>query len=214
VLVFGADLDALPSPLVTPGSLVAAGCMLGNGGPYPGVVVQIGTEALRIMAEIDDARPANLPSGRRGIAFTPALDRSGPYLLSNRLEADGESIARYSLVRGPQEQLALDVELEDEVAGVSLATAGGDFDGDGLLDVTALLLITDPDRAAVHVFVALGDDLEGVRLSGLSPPIAIGAPETARFADSQLRTADLDGDGFDELIIARRDGATVFDLVP
>ena len=214
VLVFDGDLDALPSPLAGAGSLVAAGCMLGNGGPYPGVVLQIADETLRIMAEIDDARPATLPTGRRGIAFTPALDGSGPYLLSNRLEADGESIARYSLVRGPGEQLALDVELEDEVAGASLATAGGDFDGDGRLDITGLILISAPDRATVHVFVALGETLEGARLSGLSTAIAIGLPDTQRFSDSQLHTADLDGDGFDELIIARRDGATVFDLVP
>jgi hypothetical protein len=64
------------------------------------------------------------------------------------------------------------------------------------------------------MFVALGATLEGVRLAGLSRAIAIGDAGTERYLDSQLLATDLDGDGYDELIVAGRAGADVYDLVP
>jgi hypothetical protein len=217
-VLLGADLESIESRLAAPGALVAAGCLLGKGEIARSAVFQRGA-ALELEAEITGARAAVLPTlSRRGIAFTPAIDSSaasGPYLLVNRLEADGESIARYSLVRGPDNRLALDVELEDEVAGQSIATTGGDFDGDKLPDVAGLLLLADLDQSRqVRVFIALGRAVEGVRLAGLSRAIAIGDAGTERFLDSQLIAADLDGDGYDELVIAGRAGADIYDLVP
>jgi hypothetical protein len=219
IRVLGADLAPRDSPLAADdGSLVAAGCLLGTGAIYPSVVIDRGG-ALQLMAEIGGARPARLPAVvKRGVAFTPLVDdaaAAGPFLLLNRLESDGQSVARYSLVRGPDDSLALDVEDEDEVAGLSLAATGGDFDGDGALDVASLLLLGDLDQAQeVRFYMALGATLDGQRLAGLSDARARGGPGTERFIQSQLMAADLDGDGYDELVIAGRAGADVLDLVP
>jgi len=220
VVMLGADLEPRGSPLAAPdAALVAAGCLLGTGDVYPSAVFEREGGAFQLMAEIGGARPAVLPAlVRRGIAFTPQIGDSataGPYLLVNRLEVDGESIARYSLVRGPEDRLALDVELEDEVAGLSLATAGGDFDDDDQLDVAGLLLLSDLDQEQeVRFFMALGATLEDQRLAGVSDARATGSLGTQRFLDSQLLSADLDGDGVDELIIASRTRADIYDLKP
>jgi hypothetical protein len=219
IRVLGSDLAPRDSPLAADdASLVAAGCLLGTGEVYPSVVLDRGG-VLQLMAEIGGARPARLPAaGKRGVAFTPLVADSaaaGPFLLLNRLETDGQSIARYSLVRGPDDSLALDVEAEDEVAGLSLAATGGDFDGDGALDVACLLFLSELDQTQeVRFYMALGATLDGQRLAGLSDARASGGPGTERFIQSQLLTADLDGDGYDELVIAGRAGADVLDLVP
>jgi hypothetical protein len=219
IRMLGADLEPRDSPLAGDDvALVAAGCLLGTGDVYPSAVLDR-DGVLQLMAEIGGARPAVLPALiRRGIAFSPQLAASagaGPYLLINRLEVDGQSIARYSLVRGADDRLAVDVEAEDEVAGVSIAAAGGDFDGDDQLDVAGLLLLADLDQAQeVRFYMALGATVDGQRLAGLSDARATGPTGTERFLDSALLSADLDGDGYDEFIIAGRARADIYDLVP
>lgn len=227
VTMLSADLEALDSPLevsrpVLAGPLLAAGCAIGNAGINPAAVYvgeQGGDLTIELIAEVEDAAPAPWPNLiRRGISFTPLLAATGPgpYALGNLQQLDGESIGRHTLVRGAGGSLALHVELEDEVAGISVSTAGGDFDGDGLLDVASMLLVPslnqDDDQA--RVFTALGATLEGTRLAGQSDALAPDAAETQRFLDSELFAADLDGDGFDELIIASRNLFRVISLEP
>jgi hypothetical protein len=216
--VLSADLEQLDSPLAADTSLLTAGCVIGNTGVNPAAVWDK-DGAIQLMAEIDGARAALWPNAiRRGIAFTPILGEapgSGPYALANLTEVDGDSIARHTLVRGPGDRLALDVELEDEVSGISIATAGGDFDGDGTLDVASLLLVADLNTATqARVFMALGATVEGVRLAGQSPALAPDTEGTQRYLDSELFAADLDGDGFDELIVASRNRFDVYSLEP
>ncbi len=227
VTMLSADLEALDSPLevarpVLDGPLLAAGCAIGNAGINPAAVyvgVQDGMQANQLIAEVEDAAPAPWPNQiRRGISFTPPLaaSGSGPYALGNLQELDGQSIGRHTLVRGAAGSLALDVELEDEVAGISVSTAGGDFDGDGLLDVAGMLLVPSLNEAdnQARVFTALGTTLEGTRLAGQSEALAPDALETQRFLDSELFAADLDGDTFDELIIASRNLFRVISIEP
>ncbi len=218
VTLLSADLEALASPLAVVGSLIAAGCAIGNAGVNPAAVYADAGGDIQLIAEVEDAAPALWPNKvRRGISFTPPLAAagSGPYAVGNLQELDGPSIARHTLVRGLNGSLALDVELEDEVSGISIATAGGDFDGDGTLDIAGLLLVANlsqPDEA--RVFAALGATLEGIRLAGQSPALAPDAEGTQRYLDSELFAADLDGDGFDELIIASRNRFDVHSLEP
>ncbi|HKE18530.1 MAG TPA: hypothetical protein VKB80_26815 [Kofleriaceae bacterium] len=218
LVVLSADLEPVASPLAADASLLAAGCVIGNTGVNPAAVWDhLG--AIQLMAEIDGARSAPWPNAiRRGIAFTPLLGEepgSGPFALGNLTEVDGDSIARHTLVRGPGDRLALDVELEDEVAGTSIATTGGDFDGDGLLDVAGLVLVANLNGTQeARVFTALGATLEGVRLAGQSPALAPDAEGTQRYLDSELFAADLDGDGYDELIVASRNRFDVYSLEP
>ncbi len=211
--MLSADLEALDSPLevarpVLTGPLLAAGCAIGNAGinpaaVYVGGVGQMNDPTIELIAEVEDAAPALWPNQiRRGISFTPILAAAGfgPYAAGNLQELDGQSIGRHTLVRGAGGSLALDVELEDEVAGISVSTAGGDFDGDGLLDVAAMLLVPsiNQDDNQARVFTALGTTLEGTRLAGQSEALAPDEVGTQRFLDSELFAADLDGDTFDE----------------
>jgi hypothetical protein len=219
LILLSADLEVQPSPLATPGTLLAAGCMIGNAGVNPAAVVALDDGAMQLMAEIEGARSAPWPNRiQRGISFTPPLADSpggGPFALGNLVEVDGQSIARHTLVRGPGNRLALDVDVEDEVAGFAVSSTGGDFDGDNLLDVAGLLLVININQVVeARVFVALGATLEGNRLTGQSGALAPDEQGTQRFLDTELIAADLDRDGIDELVLASRNRFEVYSLEP
>jgi hypothetical protein len=134
----------------------------------------------------------------------------GPYLLANRFETDGTSIARYTVVPVDGAPTFLDQPDEDEIAGLAETTAGGDFDGDGQLDVAAMVTVPLGDgRVAFRFFVALGLVVEEQRLFGLGAT-GIDDPDFAPL----LLVADFDRDGHDDLFLATTQGFNLFDIVP
>lgn len=66
----------------------------------------------------------------------------------------------------------------------------------------------------MRLYVALGATLEGARLAGQSEELASGEPGAQRYLAGQLFAADLDGDGFDEVIAAGRSDISIYDLEP
>lgn len=200
--------------------LIEAGCVRGLDSVYPAVVYSAtspqGDTRIRVAADLNDSKPATWATVARGVAFTPELTDPesgapvGPFLLGNRFEIDGTSLARFNLVPGVSGQLGLDLIDQDDLAGTVLSSTAGDFDGDGLLDVAALILVVLPDRSTeIRTFVALGQTVEGVRLAGISD-----ASLDVTDIDARLMAADLAGEGHDQLIVAARAGPLVFDLEP
>lgn len=78
---------------------------------------------------------------------------------------------------------------------ISLSSAGGDLDGDGLSDLVALLDFgTDEEGVTqTRIYVALGATYRGQRIRGLSLPFEAISP--------RLVVVDLDADGTDEVAI-------------
>ena len=206
----GAELDNVTG-------LLAAGCVRGLEVTYPAAVYSIqpaGPESERAMLAIDEtdaqATPVNAAVDR-GFAFTPLLDGGeGPFLLANRFENDGNSIARYTVVPVDGAPTFLDEGDEDEIAGLCASSAGGDFDGDGHLDVAAMVTVpTGEGRVVFRFFMALGIDVEEQRLFGLGAT-GIDNPDFKPL----LLTANFDGDEYDELFLATPEGFSVFELEP
>ena len=200
--------------------LIEAGCVRGLDSVYPAVVYSAtnpqGDTRIRVAADLGDSKPATWATVARGIAFTPELSDPqtgapvGPFLLGNRFEIDGGSLARFNLVPGVSGQLGLDLIDQDDLAGTVLSSTAGDLDGDGLLDVAALILVVLPDRTTeIRAFVALGQTVEGARLAGISD-----ASIDVTDIDARLMAADLAGEGHDQLIVATSTGPLVFDLEP
>jgi hypothetical protein len=196
--------------------LLAAGCIRGGDEVFRAAVYLArpdGGEVERpiIAVESAGAQPTVVTSAiARGLSFSP-VGGEGPFLLSNRFELDGSSVARYTVVPLASAPTFLDQQAEDETAGLAESTAAGDFDGDGLLDVAALLLVpTGEERGSViRFFIVLGKTVEEERLVGLG---------VTGLADDEvtphLVAADFDGDGVDELVVATPSAFTVYSLEP
>ena len=198
-------------------ALLAAGCVRGLEVTYPAAVYVVqpaGPESARAVLAIDepDAQPSPVTAAvDRGFGFSPLLEGGeGPFLLANRFENDGNSIARYTVVPVEGAPTFLDERDEDEIAGLAAATAGGDYDGDGNLDVAAMVTVpTGEGRVVFRFFMALGEEVEGERLFGLGAT-GIDNPDFQPI----VLTADFDGDGIDELFLATTEGFSVFELEP
>jgi hypothetical protein len=197
--------------------LLAAGCVRGLEVTYPAAVYVTqpdGEGSERAMLAIDemDAQPTPVNAAvDRGFAFTPLLEGGdGPFLLANRFENDGNSIARYTVVPVDGAPTFLDERDEDEIAGLCASSAGGDYDGDGRLDVAAMVTVpTGEGRVVFRFFMALGSVVEEQRLFGLG---ATGT-DNPDFRPL-LVTANFDGDEFDDLFLATPEGFSLFELEP
>ena len=196
------------------GELLAAGCVRGLDQVYRAIVYAVNDgSAERPLLALDAPRTQVTPISSavdRGFAFTP-LDEAGegPFLLANRFETDGTSIARYTAVPVDGAPTFLDESDEDEIAGIATTTAAGDFDGDGRLDVAAMVAVPTGDgRLELRSFMALGVTVEGERLFGLD---STGLDPDQR---PLLLAADLDEDGIDDLVVATPQAVSVFELEP
>jgi hypothetical protein len=195
--------------------LLAAGCVRGLEDTLPAAVYMVRGELgerAALAIDVPDTQPAPVSAAvDRGFAFTPLLDSGeGPFLLANRFENDGNSIARYTVVPVEGAPTFLDERDQDDIAGVAATSAGGDFDGDGLLDVAAMVTVPAGDgRVAFRFFMALGIVVEDERLFGLGAT-GVDDPDFAPL----LLAADFDQDGVDELFLAIPDGFSVFELSP
>ncbi len=197
--------------------VLAAGCVRGLDATYRAAVYQLSSDVSPRPVLVLDARgtePAPINTlALRGIAFTPLTDSSeGPYLVANRFENDGNSIARYSVVPVDQAPTFLDQVTEDETAGLADTTAAGDFDGDGLIDVAALVAVpVVTGGSELRFFMSLGTEVEGQRLFGL----AGSDGRVDRTPNPPLIIArDFDGDAIDDLLVATPMGFSLFELEP
>ena len=197
------------------GEIMAAGCVRGLEETYRAAVYAVNDgSSPRPLLVIDapGAEPTPINSAvDRGYAFTPVYDTGeGPFLLANRFETDGNSIARYTTVPIDGAPTFLDERDEDEIAGLATSTVGGDFDQDGRLDVAAMVTVPTGDgRVELRFFMALGFVVEEQRLFGL---------DAASVADPDFRpilyAADFDQDGIDDLLVATTQGFSAFELEP
>lgn len=194
--------------------LFAAGCVRGLGAEVFRAAVYSVSDGERPMLALDSAGTEPTPVNSaidRGFAFTPLIaGGEGPYLLANRFENDGTSIARYSVVPVDGAPTFLDERDEDEIAGFAATTVGGDFDGDGLLDVAAMTTVPTGDgRIEFRFYMSLGIVVEEQRLFGLD-----GTEIPSVGFSPLLLTADFDGDQYDDLVLATPAQFNVFELEP
>lgn len=184
--------------------VLASGCVADQlGAPVRTLVVDRGDVGLQISAELSQDRYASLEwfAVPVGMSFARALGTTPPLLLGTQLNVNDLVVTRLTLERrGP----ALEVVIRglDAPPAVPLWTEGGDLDADQRLDVVSLFARPGPDGAPVQygLWTVLGREHEGARIAGdidvLEP--GLRAP--------QMVLADMDGDGYDDVVVAERSG--------
>ncbi len=178
-----------------PADVLATGCVAATDGQvYRAAVFGAAGSRPTLMAEMDTVRRVDLATITGSVGFAPSINGSDPYLLVAEITIEGTELDRYRLVPLGQRNLELELTAADPTPALPSSSGGGDLDGDGQLDVAALLTFGDARRAQFRVFTALEVDHQGDRLRGLSP-----AGEALR---PVMKLADLDGDGISEIIIA------------
>lgn len=179
-----------------PLSVVSAGCVANAlGSDIRALVIDIEGVGLRLVAELAPTQFVlrDWIAIDFGLRFTAPFGEQPRSLVATQLELNDFVVSR-AVLRVSAERFELDTLATDRPPGVPLETAVGDIDGDGALDLLSLLQPEKPGGPH-RLWVVRGASLAGERISGTA--------ELAAMAPTRLRLADLDGDGTDDIILAR-----------
>jgi len=206
VVVGDAFSDA--APMITavgasPNDFLATGCIAGTSDASHRTIVFKQGDKIGFAAQMDMIRLGMIPIAAGGIGFTRAVGNDTPRLLATELSLNGTTLRRLRLATFGAEGALTEIADEDPTPVVPMSTAGGDVDGDGLTDVVALIGLATP-RAEVRfrVLIALGIEVDGERIVGLSEEFSMESP--------RLRLYDFDGDGDDDILLG---GGSTFKIL-
>jgi hypothetical protein len=202
-----ADQQVIASDLAgdaAPGFPVVAGCVSSSDGEVPTVVYDAGQEIV-IRSAGEPPRETSLAAIRGGFGFSPATDSDPATLLATTLDLSGTNLDRYTILPVGESDASLELRESDPTPTFALSAAGGDFDGDGLADVAALLTFGDADTAVEYrIFISLGLESRSGRVVGISRSSSALRP--------RLWVADFDEDGYDDIMVTTPDHLTIFSM--
>jgi len=209
--VYDADRNPVVSPFddEPPGNRIAgSGCVSATTGDlHRTVVFSTGMAQQTVVADMDVPRHGNLIALGLGVGFAPVVGDGEAALLAGAIDVSGVSIGRWRLAPLAGANLELEEITADDAAAPPASAWGGDLDGDGELDVAALLTLGERDGTSqFRVMVSLSVDHLGGRLVGLSA--------TSEAVRPRLLLRDFDGDGIDDVLIVSPGTASVLRLGP
>jgi hypothetical protein len=192
--------------------ILSSGCATDVAGDLVRTLAHVAPTAgvVHLIVDADRVREAPTLLLNADLAFTPAIGDDPAYLVGNTAEIDGISLDRFLIEPLGSGALSLQESASDpdDIIGLALSTVGGDFDGDDVLDIAALLAFGVVDgRTEYRIFVSLGGvEYHGGRLVGLSRP--------GLAFDPKLTVVDDNDDGFDDLVISSLTGTALLRLGP
>ncbi len=202
----GEVVDSVFSGEDAPGIPLASGC-LSSGETLHRAVVYAGSGDVTLVVDIDGPRQTTIGVIPSGLSFSESSDGEDALLIANTLGIEGTDIVRFRIV--PVDDDKLDVELitSDATPTFAQSTASGDFDGDGIIDVSAVLVFGDTgDATDYRLYISLGLESSVGRVIGLS-----GAKTGQR---PRIFVRDFNQDGHDDILIGSDGSFEVFSMAP
>ncbi len=139
-----------------------------------------------------------------GAAFSRPVGETGRLLLGTQLNVNDFVVSRASWYRdGPATELVM--QGLDSPPDVPSVNQGGDFDGDGTLDIVSLYRTQVNSMSDVqwHLWGVWGRTFQGERMAGTFDLIG------AERANPTIMSLDMDGDGVDDIVVAERADPTL-----
>jgi len=188
------------------GTPIASGCV-SVGTTLRRAVVYANTQDVTVLVDVDGPRQTTLPIVPAGVTFSQASSAEDALLLGTTLGIEGTDIVRYRMVPVDPDKIDVEIVTSDATPTFAQSTATGDFDGDGLGDVAAVLVFGDNgDATSYRIYMALGLESAGGRLVGIT-----GNKEGQR---PRIFVRDFDGDGHDDMLIGSNESYEVFSMGP
>ncbi len=195
--------------------VVGAGCVSEDitNNTYQTIALQVGAtsaNSVRLAADVDGTLLTSeaLPILRSGLGYSPARDESPAYVLGTQFSVEGTTLNRYQLTNTGSGMISIGERDSDQTAGPPMSTAAGDVDGDGKLDVLALMNFGDggDGKTNYRIFISLGATHNGQHITGMSNLLSARRP--------RLWLADFNNDGYDDLVIGGTAGFAVLRMGP
>ena len=174
------------------GKAIASGCLTISGKLQRVVVYTTGQ--VTTLLTIVDGMPRTTTLGVIPVAVGFIEDDGESLLLATTLSVSGTDIVRFRISTVADSALAVEPVTSDATPSFSLSTAAGDLDGDGLVDVAAIVsVLGSGEDATYRLFISLGLQAAGARVAAIS-----GQQRGER---PRLFVRDFDGDGHEDLLI-------------
>lgn len=180
--------------------VVSSGCVATDGNDEIRTLVIDGGAAVGLLlaAEVEPAMYTVDPwiAVPSGTDFTPRVGDSPPLLLGTQVSINDFVISRASWSR-QGDQVALVPAGVDSPPDLPIDNAGGDIDGDGKLDIVALLEVPTEDQTERYaLYASLGAELNGRAIDAVF--------DLPQLRQPTLHVLDFDGDGVDDILLAER----------
>jgi hypothetical protein len=189
-----------------PGMPLTSGC-LSSEGELHRTVTYLSDQAITLMADLDVIRRGTLAVVSSGMGYTQATGGEEALLLATTLNVEGTDIGRFRLLPVGADKLNVELVTSDSTITFAQSTASGDFDGDGVTDIAAVLVFGDTAEATEYrIHISLGLEAATGRVAGVSSLRSGLRP--------RIFVRDFDADGHDDILIGSNGSFEILSMGP
>jgi hypothetical protein len=189
-----------------PGMPLTSGC-LSSDGELHRAVTYLSDQAITLVADLDVIRRGALAVVSSGMGYTQSSGSEEALLLATTISVEGTDIGRFRLLPVGSDKLNVELVTSDATLTFAQSTTSGDFDGDGLTDISAILVFGDTAEATEYrIHISLGLEAATGRVAGVSSLKTGLRP--------RIFVRDFDADGHDDILIGSASSFEILSMGP
>lgn len=202
----GAFVDSMFAGDSAPGIPIASGCLSSGGTLHRAVVYTAGSD-VTLLVDIEGPRKTAIGVIPAGLSFSREAAGEDALLIANTLGIEGTDIVRFRAVPIDDDKLDVELVTSDATPTFAQSTDSGDFDGDGIVDIAAVLVFGDTGEATDYrIYISLGLETAFGRVIGVS-----GGKTGQR---PRIFVRDFNGDGHDDILVGSNGAFEIFSMAP